>query len=96
MFSSIKRKLILILFLGDDLSRNQSGEEVAVTGQNSILPKEMGNKFYNLQIIHHLDKDVCAVASWDSSIHDSIHLNKVTDGKSYSSPPKFFQKITIR
>lgn len=40
----------------------------------------MGNKFYTLQINHHLEKDVCAVASWDSSIHDSVHLNKVTDG----------------
>ncbi|KAJ8964376.1 hypothetical protein NQ317_003093 [Molorchus minor] len=25
------------------------------------------------------EKDVCAVASWDSSIHDSPHLNKITE-----------------
>lgn len=73
--------LLFLYVLGDDLSLHQSGEEVSVTGQNSILPKEMGNKFFNLQIIHHLDKDVCAYASWDSSIHDSIHLNKITDSK---------------
>lgn len=51
-----------------------------MTGLNSILPKEHGNKFYNLPIIRHLEKDVCAIAAWDSSIHDNVHLNKVTDG----------------
>ncbi|XP_020290854.1 kinesin-like protein KIF13A isoform X1 [Pseudomyrmex gracilis] len=73
---------IPVLFLdlnADDLSTHQSGEEVSVSGLNSILPKEHGNKFYNLPIIKHLEKDVCAIAAWDSSIHDNIHLNKVTD-----------------
>lgn len=28
-----------------------------------------------------MHKDVSAVAAWDSSIHDSVHLNKVTDRK---------------
>ncbi|KAI4487926.1 hypothetical protein M0802_011688 [Mischocyttarus mexicanus] len=73
---------IPVLFLdlnADDLSTHQSGEEVSVTGLNSILPKEHGNKFYNLPFIRHLEKDVCAIAAWDSSIHDSVHLNRVTD-----------------
>lgn len=52
-----------------------------MTGLNSILPKEHGNKFYSLPIIRRIEKDVCAIAAWDSSIHDNIHLNKVTDGK---------------
>lgn len=64
----------------DDLSTHHSGEEVSVTGLNSILPKEHGHKFYSLPIIRHLEKDVCAIAAWDSSIHDSLHLNRVTDG----------------
>jgi len=68
-------------YTADDLSTHQSGEEVSVTGLNSILPKEHGNKFYNLPIIRHLEKDVCAIAAWDSSIHDNVHLNRVTDGK---------------
>lgn len=63
------------------MSTHQSGEEVTITGHNSILPKEVGNKFYSLHILQHLEKDVCAVASWDSSIHDSNHLNKITDGE---------------
>ncbi|XP_043476457.1 kinesin-like protein KIF13A isoform X2 [Leptopilina heterotoma] len=73
---------IPVLFLdlnADDLSTHQSGEEVSVTGLNSILPKEHGHKFYNLPIIRHLEKDVCATAPWDSSIHDSVHLNRITD-----------------
>ncbi|XP_026672214.1 kinesin-like protein KIF13B isoform X3 [Ceratina calcarata] len=73
---------IPVLFLdlnADDLSTHQSGEEVSVTGLNSILPKEHGNKFYSLPIIRRVEKDVCAIAAWDSSIHDNIHLNRVTD-----------------
>nr|XP_031830459.1 kinesin-like protein KIF13A isoform X9 [Nomia melanderi] len=73
---------IPVLFLdlnADDLSTHQSGEEVSVTGLNSILPKEHGNKFYNLPIIRRIEKDVCAIAAWDSSIHDNKHLNKITD-----------------
>lgn len=64
----------------DDLSSSKmtGGEFVTVCGENSILPKEHGNKFYQLQILH--EKDVCAVAAWDSSMHDSQALNKVTDG----------------
>ncbi|XP_026473795.1 kinesin-like protein KIF13B [Ctenocephalides felis] len=73
---------IPVLFLdlnADDLSSSKmtGGEFVTVCGENSILPKEHGNKFYQLQILH--EKDVCAVAAWDSSMHDSQALNKVTD-----------------
>lgn len=52
-----------------------------VAGVNSILPKEHGNKFYILPVIKNFEKDVCAVAAWDSSVHDCVHLNKVTDSK---------------
>ncbi|KAJ0182322.1 hypothetical protein K1T71_001691 [Dendrolimus kikuchii] len=73
---------IPVLFLdlnADDLTTHPSGEEVTVAGLNSILPKEHGNKFYELQILHHHDKDVSAIASWDSSIHDSQYLNRITE-----------------
>lgn len=64
----------------DDLSTQNSNEEISLAGVNSILPKEHGNKFYTLQILQHLDKDVCAISSWDSSMHDSQALNRVTEG----------------
>ncbi|XP_069361242.1 kinesin-like protein KIF13A isoform X4 [Maniola hyperantus] len=73
---------IPVLFLdlnADDLTTHSSGEEVTVAGLHSILPKEHGHKFYELTILHHHDKDVSAVASWDSSIHDSQYLNRVTE-----------------
>ncbi|XP_030022123.1 kinesin-like protein KIF13B isoform X2 [Manduca sexta] len=73
---------IPVLFLdlnADDLTTHPSGEEVTVAGLHSILPKEHGNKFYELHILHHHDKDVSAIASWDSSIHDSQYLNRITE-----------------
>lgn len=71
-----------VLFLdlnGDDLSAQTTSDEISLAGYNSILPKEHGNKFYSLQLLNPLDKDVCAVASWDSSMHDSQALNRVTE-----------------
>nr|CAD7196325.1 unnamed protein product [Timema douglasi] len=85
-----------VLFLdlnADDLSTHHLGDEVPVTGLNSILPKEHGNKFYNLPIIRHLEKDICAVAAWDSSIHDSLHLNRVTEA---SERVYLILKTTVR
>ncbi|XP_066259078.1 kinesin-like protein KIF13A isoform X2 [Euwallacea similis] len=73
---------IPVLFLdwnADNLSTHPSEEEVTVTGLNSILSKEDGRQFYELKILQQLEKDVCSVASWDSSIHDSQYLNKVTE-----------------
>lgn len=67
----------------DDMSAQNSNEEVPIAGINSILPKEHGNKFYTLQILQHLDKDVCAIVSWDSSMHDSQALNRVTEGNEF-------------
>lgn len=72
-----------VLFLdlnADDLSAQNSNDDVSISGINSILPKEHGNKFYTLQMLQHLEKDICAICSWDSSIHDSQALNRVTEG----------------
>lgn len=42
-----------------------------------------------------MEKDVCAVAAWDSSIQDNVHLNKVTEGKQklMSSPLLFLKQF---
>jgi len=78
----LQYSFVLILLTADDMSTyNRNEDDVCVAGVNSILPKEHGNKFYNLPIIRQLHKDVSAVAAWDSSIHDSVHLNKLTDRK---------------
>ena len=54
-------------------------DEPPLYGHNSILPKEHGERFFSLPIIRYLNQDISAVASWDSSIHESIYLNKLTN-----------------
>ncbi|XP_045440253.1 kinesin-like protein KIF13A isoform X9 [Pipistrellus kuhlii] len=72
---------IPVLFLdlnADDLSANEQLVGPHASGVNSILPKEHGSQFFYLPIIKHSDEEVSAIASWDSSVHDSVHLNRVT------------------
>lgn len=60
-----------------DLSASMSNE---TAGANSILPKEHnGTPFFSLPIVSVSDhNDVEAVAVWDSSMHESSHLNRLT------------------
>uniref|UniRef100_A0A8D0H0V4 Kinesin family member 13A n=1 Tax=Sphenodon punctatus TaxID=8508 RepID=A0A8D0H0V4_SPHPU len=72
---------IPVLFLdlnADDLSANEQLIGPHASGVNSILPKEHGSQFFYLPIIKHCDDEVSATAAWDSSVHDSVHLNRVT------------------
>ncbi|KAK6327083.1 hypothetical protein J4Q44_G00027280 [Coregonus suidteri] len=72
---------IPVLFLdlnADNLTVNEQLTGPNAAGVNSILPKEHGSQFFYLPIIRHSDDEVSAVCSWDSSIHDSVHLNRVT------------------
>ncbi|XP_066572114.1 kinesin-like protein KIF13A isoform X2 [Amia ocellicauda] len=72
---------IPVLFLdlnADDLTMNEHLTGPHASGVNSILPKEHGSQFFYLPIIRHSDQEVLAVCSWDSSIHDSVHLNRIT------------------
>uniref|UniRef100_A0A8C3M6X0 Uncharacterized protein n=1 Tax=Geospiza parvula TaxID=87175 RepID=A0A8C3M6X0_GEOPR len=62
----------------DDLSANEQLIGPHASGVNSILPKEHGSPFFYLPIIKHSDDEVSATAAWDSSVHDSVHLNRVT------------------
>ncbi|XP_076593299.1 kinesin-like protein KIF13A isoform X6 [Chaetodon auriga] len=72
---------IPVLFLdlnADNLTVNEQLTGPHAAGVNSILPKEHGSQFFYLPIIRHSDEEVSAVCSWDSSIHDSVHLNRIT------------------
>ncbi|XP_076009871.1 kinesin-like protein KIF13A isoform X2 [Genypterus blacodes] len=72
---------IPVLFLdlnADNLTVNEQLTGPHAAGVNSILPKEHGSQFFYLPIIRHCDAEVSAVSAWDSSIHDSVHLNRVT------------------
>ncbi|XP_041975896.1 kinesin-like protein KIF13A isoform X3 [Aricia agestis] len=74
---------IPVLFLdlnADDMSTHAYGGGVAdAAGVNSILPKEHGGCFHELAVLAHADSEVAALAAWDSSIHDSQHLNRATE-----------------
>jgi hypothetical protein len=72
--SLLKRSILF------ELGYSSSGE-VPIFGHNSILPKEHGAQFFQLPIIRSLTEEVGAIATWDSSIHDSTYLNTVTSGK---------------
>nr|XP_046255441.1 kinesin-like protein KIF13A isoform X4 [Scatophagus argus] len=72
---------IPVLFLdlnADNLTVNEQLTGPHAAGVNSILPKEHGSQFFYLPIIRHSDEEVSALCSWDSSIHDSVHLNRIT------------------
>ncbi|XP_028593450.2 kinesin-like protein KIF13A isoform X3 [Podarcis muralis] len=72
---------IPVLFLdlnADDLSANEQLIGPHASGVNSILPKEHGSQFFYLPIIKHSKDEVSATAAWDPSVHDSVHLNRVT------------------
>ncbi|KAG8178989.1 hypothetical protein JTE90_012501 [Oedothorax gibbosus] len=75
-------KHIPVIFLdlnADDMSVPIKGDaEIRIAGANSILPKEHGSQSFNLPIVKYCEKEVCATAAWDSSIHDSVHLNRAT------------------
>ena len=70
--------------------------EVPVYGTHSILPKEHGAKFFALPIVRHLTREVGAIATWDSSIHDSVCLNTVTSGMSKNFSILEFTEFTIQ
>jgi kinesin family protein 13 len=62
--------------LADDMSISNT-QESEIAGSNSILPKEHnGSQFFNLPIVSYCEKDVSAVAVCDSSMHDSVYLNR--------------------
>uniref|UniRef100_H3DM37 Kinesin family member 13A n=1 Tax=Tetraodon nigroviridis TaxID=99883 RepID=H3DM37_TETNG len=72
---------IPVLFLdlnADNLTLNEQLTGPHAAGVNSILPKEHGSQFFYLPIIRHSEEEVSAACSWDSSIHDSVHLNRIT------------------
>ncbi|RWS12238.1 kinesin-like protein KIF13A, partial [Dinothrombium tinctorium] len=74
---------IPVLFLDlspDDMANMSSvGDTLMIAGGNSILPKEHNGQYFNLPIVKYCEKDVSAIAVWDSSMHDSPALNRVTN-----------------
>ena len=58
-------------------------EGFEAVGINSILPKEHGAKFFVLPVVKTSDCGTSCVVSWDSSIHDSVYLNRLTPAQEH-------------
>ncbi|XP_052250414.1 kinesin-like protein KIF13B isoform X2 [Dreissena polymorpha] len=76
-----------VLFLdlnSDDMTTPSVKEGSQAAGINSILPKEQSVDYLHLANLRAYTEgdQVCAVASWDSSMHDSQHLNRITGNDS--------------
>ena len=77
-----RRLLNSCTFSADDFStQGYGGDSFTLAGSNAIIPKENCNKFLQLPFVKCYEKDVCAVASWDSSIHDNMYLNRLTPSR---------------
>ena len=61
----------------DDLT--QLEEHLPTIGDATFLPKESGGEFHTLPLLNQgRAGEVGAAAAWDSSVHGSMHLNRVT------------------
>ena len=47
-------------------------------GLKSYIPLEQPERMIDLNILKYDQQKVTAYASWDSSMHDSVYLNRVT------------------
>ena len=69
----------------DDLADSEAGlaSSCGLLGWDSVVAKEVADSFLPLPLVQVLAQDtgVGCVASWDSSLHESVHLNKVTDSQ---------------
>ncbi|XP_062520862.1 kinesin-like protein KIF13A isoform X2 [Corticium candelabrum] len=73
-------KKICTVFL-DLQNELQDVADYTVVGEEWLLDGEDDNSMLDLPIIKMDEKQVSAVASWDSSAHDNVHLNKATSDK---------------
>ena len=66
----------------DDLANtDMMSTSSGLLGWDSVIAKEEADTFMSLPMLKIISQEtgVGCVASWDSSLHESLHLNKVTD-----------------
>ncbi|KAI1897823.1 hypothetical protein AGOR_G00087230 [Albula goreensis] len=72
---------IPVLFLdlsADDFNSQDNLDSPGVGGWDASLCGEDEDEFFELQIVKHLDGEVKAEASWDSTVHDCPQLSRGT------------------
>ena len=88
-----------VLFLdsesGDNLHDTSIEDELGIPlyGQDSVLPNELGTMFVSHPIVSYTKNGIGCLVSWDSSLHDSPALNRVTNANQ-----RFFMiaRVTVR
>lgn len=81
---SFFRKVQLVLnltktcFLSEHALSGCADIDVEPAGHHSFLSFEQSDSIIGLPIHKYDQKRVTATASWDSSVHDSVYLNRVT------------------
>lgn len=68
----------LIYLQADDMNLKMINDYEKVAGLNSILPKEHLEQFVSLPMIPVESDEITALAIWDSSMHNSQYLNRLT------------------
>ncbi|KAM4042669.1 kinesin-like protein KIF13B isoform 2-T2 [Anomaloglossus baeobatrachus] len=70
---------IPVIFLdlnADDFSSQDNLDEPEAAGWDATLTSEEEDEFFELQIVKHHEAEVKAEASWDCTVHNSLHLSK--------------------
>ena len=75
--------VIPVLVVAASMTSAVTREGFEAAGINSILPKEHGAKFFVLPVVKTSDCGTSCVVSWDSSIHDSVYLNRLTPAQEH-------------
>ena len=70
--------MIYILHLTENVLGGCPDLEPEPAGLKSYIPLEQREKMIDLNILKYDQQKVTAYASWDSSMHDSVYLNRVT------------------
>jgi len=84
---------VIFLDLDDNALSGCADIDIEPAGYNSYLSFEQSDSIIGLPILKYDQKRVTATASWDSSIHDSVYLNRVTQN---TERVYVILKITLR
>ena len=85
----------VFLDLSPEDLQDTTRDPVATLGWDSVLSEEEADTFIPVPLLHLLcpESGAGAVTSWDSSLHESGHLNRVTDTSQHCY---FTVRVTVR
>ena len=69
---------VIFMDLDDNALNGCPDHNAEPAGHHAFLSFEQSDSIIGLPILKYDNKRVTATASWDSSIHDSVYLNRIT------------------